>query len=153
LDPAELQLLKALRLRRAELDERERLIGEREEVLAQIEEELMGRVQMTLAEIQRLERKVGLVPGSAPESAQRLQTLVTTLSSLSPRKAAPILARTSTRLAVVLLMRIGPERAGELLARMDPGQAGRLIEHLAGYAIRHPDSPLAGDVANDILRR
>jgi flagellar motility protein MotE (MotC chaperone) len=133
IDEAELQLLRALRDRRRVLEEREHMLERREAALAQIEQQLLGRVEHTLEEVRRIEREAGVKPVDG-DPKDRVAGLVASLAALSPRKAAPVLENTDTDLAVILLVRLGPERAGDLLGRMSATRAATLVEALAAHS-------------------
>lgn len=130
-DPAEIKLLSALRRRSSELDERAALIRKREDLLGRLEIKLQARIEEALKEVARLEDRLGVGDAARLADQEKLAMLVDTLSSLSARKAAPLLNRTDTYLAVVLLRRLGPEKAGKLLSQMEPRRAAVLMKAMA----------------------
>lgn len=135
-DPAELTLITALRARQRQLDERERKVVEHEAVLGRIEAELSGRLQAAVADVRRLEEQAtAKVGGPCPKEAPRDQargneTVSSALASLTPRKAAAILAAADGAVATQLLGELGPEKSAAILATMEPTAAAGLVQRM-----------------------
>ncbi len=130
-DPSEIALLEALRKRRQDIDRREAEVRRKEEIVAQLEREMSRRVREAVAEVKRLEKRLELGEYERKAREEKLNTLASSIGSLRPSKAAPILERTDPILTVILLMHVGPKRAGELLAKMEPRRAAALMDRLA----------------------
>jgi flagellar motility protein MotE (MotC chaperone) len=131
-DPAELQILLALRERRLELDGRERTVQAREVEFKQAQKKIDDRVEQLNQSVARLEARLELgEPGRQAREA-RLKTLVDGLSTLSAKKAAPILAETEPNLVAELMQRLGSTRTATLLAVMPTVKAARIVNITGG---------------------
>jgi flagellar motility protein MotE (MotC chaperone) len=134
-DPAELQLLRGLRARLVQLEERERALVEREAVLGQIEAELGGRLQAATREVEQLENRAGpaltAVRTRASTDPAALVSVNNALTTLPPKKASQILASTDPDTAARLLAALPPERSAAILASMDASAAAVLVQRMA----------------------
>lgn len=125
--PEEMDVLMTLRERQADVVAREAVLKRREAALQKLEEELDGRVQKLDAHVAKLEERLELgEPGKAVQE-KRIAALVETLSGLTAKKAAPILAAAEPEVAAELLRRVGAAKAAALLAVMPPIKAGEFI--------------------------
>ena len=142
-DPAELTVMTALRARQKQLDERERKVVEHEAVLGRIEAELSGRLQAAVSDVRRLEEQAtakvgGPCPKDTPKDQPRGNEAVSSaLASLSPRKAAAILAAADGAVATQLLNELGPEKSAAILSTMEPTAAAGLVQRMT----RRPPEP------------
>jgi len=129
-DYDELKLLDALRKRHEELKRKELELEEKEALLRVIEEELEEKFRSLTGQLDRLEQKLMLGEAEMLQHERRFKKLVEALTTLSPRKAAPILARAEQQFATRLLLQVPPERIGKLLAQMEPKEAAKLMVRL-----------------------
>lgn len=131
-DPAELQILLALRERRLELDGRERTVQAREAEFKQAQKKIGDRVEQLNQSVARLEARLELGEPARLARETRLKTLVDGLSTLSAKKAAPILAETEPTLVAELMQRLGSTRTAALLAVMPTAKAARIVNITGG---------------------
>ena len=124
-------VLLSLKRRHEALQERERALATREAELAAKRAEVEQRIAGALAKLQVLEDRLEIGEAARAAEKKRIETLITTVAGLSPRKAAPILSGASPEVAVMVLSRLGPEQAGSLLTAMEPRVAAGLLERLA----------------------
>lgn len=129
-DYDELKLLDALRKRHQVLTEKEVELEQKEALLRVIEEELDTKFRSLTGQLNRLEEKLTLGEAEMRNQEKRFKKLVEALTTLSPRKAAPILAQAEQQFATRLLLQVAPERIGKLLAQMEPKEAARLMVRL-----------------------
>ena len=128
------ELARALRARLVEVEARELAVARREADLNTTEKRIQGEIEPRIAEAHRLEERLGITQPLPGSHGDKVQALAESLRTLSPRKAAPIVANADVALAVTLLARLGTERSGALLAQMEPTQAARLVNELARQA-------------------
>ena len=135
----ELEVLTALRKRRTELDERERMLVAREKAIELLEQGARREVERLLATVERYERCAGVASPTAVASVDpRVPLLLATLRSLSPRKAAPLLAAADAVVLRGVLAALGQEKTGALLAQLEPVEATRVLAILEPPAVRLP---------------
>lgn len=127
----EVQVLLHLRERHTVLLARESELAQREAHLKDFEKTLRERMAHVTVALGSIEQQLNL--GAAGEKAreQRLTDLVDTVSKLSAKKAAPMLAQAEPEIVADLFRRLGPQRASALLAVMPPAKAGKLIDYAA----------------------
>lgn len=130
LDSAELELLNALRERRKELDAREEALKKREATVAIAEQAWKEKSELLFNKLRSLEERLELGEGAHAAQQKRLDALLATVKTLSPRKAAPVLAAASPDVAAVILARLAPERAAAILAALPSAQAGALVDRI-----------------------
>ena len=129
-DFKELALLADLKKRDDELQKREKLLEEKEAVLARVDDELKQKMTKMLERIQTMEKVLELGKEERRARDERFQKLVDTIKTLSARKAAPILEQADMRFATRLMRGLGPKLIGKLLAAMPPGRAALLMGRL-----------------------
>lgn len=130
-DPAERQLLQRLHERQLQLDERDRKITAHEAVLGKIEAELAGRLQVVVADVQRLEDHVK--PALAEKQThdqQKADALLNALATLPARKASAIITKAEPEIASMLLGQLGPDKSAAILAVMEPAAAAALVQRM-----------------------
>ena len=146
-DAQEQALLRALRQRRQALDVREAELQKRSAALDVLAKTLNERLQKTEADVAELEARLDLGEPGRKTREKKMTALVDTLSSLSARKAAPMLADTDPGLVGDLLLRLGPARSGGLLALMPPPQAALVLERVSGIKKSTPPAGTASGKA------
>ncbi|MED5463589.1 MAG: hypothetical protein VX699_02965 [Myxococcota bacterium] len=129
-DYEELKLLGALQARSAALKEREIILEEKDILLREIEEQLEAKFKKLTAKLDKLEKLLEVGKAESEARQERFARLVEALTTLSPRKAAPILEKADQRFATRLLQEVSPVRVGKLLAQMTPGNAATLMVRL-----------------------
>lgn len=114
----------------AALNKREAELKLREEEIATKEKAILDQV----SKIEEAQKKFEIAKAqiSAEKSAE-LQKLVEALDKMSPKAAAPILARTDEGLVIEALKRLQPEKVAKVLSAMEPEKSSRLSEGLAGF--------------------
>ena len=126
----EITILQALRDRRVELDQREATIKAREEALSKLKKEVDERLENSSREIAKLEARLNMGEPARQAKEKRIVSLVDALTTLSAKKAAPMLVAADPALVGELLLRLGPQRAAALLAVMPATQAGHLVDQV-----------------------
>lgn len=129
-DYEELKLLGALQARSAALKEREIILEEKDVLLREIEERLEDKFKTLTAKLDRMEKILEVGKAETKARQKRFARLVAAITTLSPRKAAPILEKADQRFATRLLQEVSPMRIGKLLAQMTPANAATLMVRL-----------------------
>lgn len=123
----ELNVLMTLRERHADVMARESAVLKREDHVAELERTLDERVAKLDGKMDKLEERLNMAePGRAAQE-KRITALVETLSGLTAKKAAPILAEAEPEVAAELLRRMDAAKAAALLAVMPAAKAGQFI--------------------------
>ena len=130
LDLEEYKLFEALKARAEALKKREILLEEKEVVLRVIEEKMEEKFKSLAGKLEQLERRLEIGVAEKEAQEKRFLRLVSAITTLSPRKAAPILEKADQRFSTRLLLKVTPERVGKLLAMMPPDKAARLMLRL-----------------------
>jgi flagellar motility protein MotE (MotC chaperone) len=141
---AEMQLLQDLRGRRAQLDQRERALSERESVLNAAEHRLTSRVADLAALQQRLEQMEA--DRRAHEEAN-WAGIVKVYEAMKPREAAAIFNDMDMPVLLQVMDRMKDSNAALVLGAMQPDRARSLTAQLAAMrtrAITVPPAPASG---------
>lgn len=121
-------LLDPARLRRSQLEERERELTQRETASAATEKRLSDRV----AELSGIETRLQALQASLQERDQaNWAGLVKLYESMRPNEAAAIFNALEKPILLNLLDRMRPAKAGLVLAAMDPEKAREVTADLA----------------------
>jgi flagellar motility protein MotE (MotC chaperone) len=125
---ASAELVQDLEHREAKIKEREASLVEREkEIEAQkiaIQEQLT-KLETTRTEIQGLKGK------QLADREEKVNRLIETFETMSPKSAAQVMSRIDEELATTALARLTTGKAGKILSSMDPAKSSRLSEMLA----------------------
>ena len=124
----EMMLLQALRDRRVELDHREMELNSQSRALEQLAKRMDGELEKMTQQVAALEARLNIGEPRRKAREKRLASLVETLTTLSAKKAAPIMAAADVELVGDLLLRLGSARTASLLSAMPPAQAGRILD-------------------------
>ncbi|GEM_PF-2855888 len=119
----EMYMLRDLRGRARQLDERERDLAAREAALERLEAragEQVERLEAIRAEI------LETVAAQADHRDARVAELAKMIAAMKAKKAAPMLAAMEEPTAVRILESLGAKQAGKILASMSSGDARRL---------------------------
>jgi flagellar motility protein MotE (MotC chaperone) len=150
-DPACGQCERSLQLRADALDARAQEIAARDAHLQAEETALKNykagfqtQVEALLTRIAALEKQLDIGEGARQAREQRMTVLTETLTTLSAKKAAPMLATADPELVGDLLLRIGAARSAALLALMPPNRAARFLEEVRTPTVK---SAAAGNPA------
>ncbi len=132
ISPAERALLERLGQRREQLDERQRELETRENLLKAADRKLETRIN----ELKELESKPGGA-ASSPEAAaeqqqaQGLKNLVTMYETMKPKEAARVFDKLELAVLVPVVNAMNPRKMAEILAAMSPEAASKLTVELA----------------------
>jgi flagellar motility protein MotE (MotC chaperone) len=141
--PAERGLLQKLGERREQLEERQRELDTRENLLKAADKKLDQRIQ----DLKLLEGK-GLSPEGEPQKdgtdQQALKNLVTMYEAMKPKEAARVFDRLNLAVLVPVVNAMNPRKMSEILAAMSPEAAEKLTVALAGGGLRGTKSPTVG---------
>jgi flagellar motility protein MotE (MotC chaperone) len=126
--PAELDMLQNLKSRREELDEREREIDVRTNLLAVSER----RVEERIAELKQVEATInGLLVKYDEQQEAQFAAVVKIYEAMKPKDAANILNRLEMPVLIELAERIKERTMAPILSAMDPAVANTLTVELA----------------------
>ena len=130
--PAERALLERLGQRREQLDERQRELETRENLLKAADRKLESRIN----ELKDLEGKPGGSAGGAEataeqQQAQGLKNLVTMYETMKPKEAARVFDKLELSVLVPVVNAMNPRKMAEVLAAMSPEAASKLTVELA----------------------
>ena len=126
--PAELDMLQNLKTRREELDEREREIDLRTNLLAVSER----RVQERIAELKVVEETIrGLLVQYDKQQEEQLAAVVRIYEAMKPKDAANIFNRLRMPVLLEVAERIKERTMAPILAEMDPVIANALTIEMA----------------------
>ncbi len=140
--PSEGDVLNALVRRRKELDEREREIVLRENLLKAAEKKVEGRI----GELKAIEERVS---GSFKEEEEahkaELQRLVQMYAQMKPKDAATVFNRLEISVLTRMVKLMKPGEMSAILASMDPAAAERLTLEIASHGVPvPPPAPVQG---------
>lgn len=145
--PAEKALLEKLGQRREQLDERQREIETRENLLKAADKKLESRIN----ELKDLESRTGASAGGdgagaapgAPAGAggnqpvpPAIRSLVTMYETMKPKDAARVFDKLEMPVLVPVVNAMNPKKMAEILAAMSPEAAGKLTVELASKGLR-----------------
>jgi len=139
----EMDVLMTLRERHAELTAREAVLKRRESAVAELEKSLDHKIAQLDGKMDKLEERLNLGDPGRAQREKRISTLVDTLTGLTAKKAAPILAETEPEVAAELLRRMDAAKAAALLAIMPPQKAGQFVSLGIGQPKKTPAQPPA----------
>jgi flagellar motility protein MotE (MotC chaperone) len=130
--PAERALLERLGQRREQLDERQRELETRENLLKAADRKLESRIN----ELKDLEGKPGGSAGGVEataeqQQAQGLKNLVTMYETMKPKEAARVFDKLELSVLVPVVNAMNPRKMAEVLAAMSPEAASKLTVELA----------------------
>jgi flagellar motility protein MotE (MotC chaperone) len=131
-----------IEVKRKSLEAKETELKSRESIL----EEQLKKLEATRDEIAKIQVKQG------KEAEEKVDRLVETVLTMSPKSAAKLLASLDDQLAVSTMSKMDTLRLGKILNVMDPNRSSRLSEMMAGVvrANKEPVHSRAGlPVSND----
>lgn len=124
----EAEVLQQLSARRTALDERERNLAMREQMISITEK----RVEERLVELKTLEERLTAMLSTRDEAEEKqLIALVKTYENMKPADAARIFNRLDRQVLVNVASRMKPNKIGPVMAAMEPARAQDLTVMLA----------------------
>lgn len=133
LSPSERAVLESLRQRREDLEEQERALMMRENLLRAAEQ----RIDDKLADLKAIEKRIqASISEKEDADDARFADLVSMYESMKAKAAAEIFNRLDVNVAVGVARRMNPEALADILARMDPAVAERVTVELAQISER-----------------
>jgi flagellar motility protein MotE (MotC chaperone) len=124
----EAEVLQQLSARRTALDERERNLAMREQLIGITEK----RVEERLTELKTLEERLSAMLSARDEAEEKqLIALVKTYENMKPAEAARIFNRLDRQVLVNVASRMKPNKIGPVMAAMEPARAQDLTVMLA----------------------
>jgi flagellar motility protein MotE (MotC chaperone) len=124
----EAEVLQNLSARRAALDERERDLTMREQLIGVTEK----RVEERLAELKDLETRLNVMLAKRDEAEElQMTSLVKTYESMKPSDAARVFNKLDRGVLLSVASRMKPQKIGAVLAAMDASKAQDLTVMLA----------------------
>lgn len=131
----EIDVLQKLGERRKQLDERERELQMREDLLKASE----GRIARRVDELKTLEDKVdGAVKAKEDKKVQELADLVKMYEAMKAKDAARVFDKLDIELLGDIARQMNPKKLGDVVAKMSPDQAEKLTVELANRRNRDP---------------
>jgi flagellar motility protein MotE (MotC chaperone) len=133
LSPSERAVLESLRQRREDLEEQERALMMRENLLRAAEQRIDGK----LADLKAIEKRIqASISEKEDADDARFADLVSMYETMKAKAAAVIFNRLDVNVAVGVARRMNPEALADILARMDPAVAERVTVELAQISER-----------------
>jgi flagellar motility protein MotE (MotC chaperone) len=124
----EAEVLQNLSARRTALEERERDLAMREQLVSVTEKHLEER----LGELKALEERLNAMLAKRDEAEEaQLTALVKTYENMKPTDAARIFNKLDRQVLLTVASRMKPAKIGAVMAAMDPGKAQELTVMLA----------------------
>ena len=118
-----------------DIENREKKLQDRETALAEREKEAEAQLKAVKEELAKLEnRQTEIQSSRARELAaneEKVNKLIETLESMSPKAAAGVLGGVDEELAVTALTRITSVKAGKILSNLKNEKSSRLSEMMA----------------------
>jgi flagellar motility protein MotE (MotC chaperone) len=126
--PSERAILERLQERRGAIDERQRELELRENMLKAAERKVDGRI----GELKEIEDRLSAGARAEKEEADRqMKTIVIMYEAMKPKDAAKVFDRLSIPVLVPIVNAMNPRKMSEILAVMTPEAAERLTVALA----------------------
>lgn len=124
----EIKILEKLAERRKLLEQREKEIDVREDVLKAAEDKIEKRI----GEIKQIETRIGTAVQAKEEArSKELSDLVKMYESMKAKDAARVFDRLDTKLLVELSRQMSPKKLGDIVAKMSPEAAEKLTVEIA----------------------
>jgi flagellar motility protein MotE (MotC chaperone) len=127
---SEIDVLQKLAARRKQLDEMERQLQMREDLLRASE----GRIAKRIEELKGLEEQVGKKAGeleAETAKSQEIDDLVKMYEAMKAKDAARVFDKLDISLLASIARQMNPKKLGDVVAKMAPEQAERLTVELA----------------------
>ena len=125
---SEIEILKKLAERRKQLEEMERQLQMREDLLSASE----GRIGRRIDELKTIEEKIGTdAKASEVKKAQELSDLVKMYESMKAKDAARVFDKLDITLLAAIARQMNPKKLGDVVAKMSAEQAEKLTVELA----------------------
>jgi flagellar motility protein MotE (MotC chaperone) len=125
----ELQILKALDSRRAELEERSKRLDDKELDIARKDKEFAVR----LTELRELNERINSEKEKSEHKRNnQLEQLANVYGSMNPEEAAKLIEQLDITIGISLLERMPEKRMGQILALMAPERALTITKMLSG---------------------
>ncbi len=119
----------------ADLQAREQLINERESALKEKEQEVSKQEEAVKEALARIDQEknalIGIKEKSRADREEKINKLMETLETMSPKSAAGVLGNTDEELAVLALTRLPAVKSGKILGLLDPKKSSQLSELMA----------------------
>jgi len=125
----DINILNALDLRRAELEERSQRLDERQEALDRRDGEFASKVVQLRDLTSRLQ---GEREKNERRRSTQIEQLANVYGSMNPQEAAPLIEQLDITIALALLERMPEKRIGQILSMMRPERALAITRMLSG---------------------
>lgn len=125
---SEIEILQKLAERRRQLDEMERQLQMREDLLHAAE----GRIAKRIDEMKGMEAKLGEAAKAKDEgNSQQISDLVKMYESMKAKDAARVFDKLDISLLAEIARQMNPKKLGDVVAKMAPDQAEKLTVELS----------------------
>lgn len=118
-----------------DIEAREQKINEREAQLVDREKEIEAQQKIVREELAKLEAVRAQIQGvnaqAMAEREEKVNKLIETFETMSPKAAAGVLGKVDDELAVTALSRLSTVKAGKILANLNPDKSSKLSELMA----------------------
>jgi flagellar motility protein MotE (MotC chaperone) len=119
----------------SDLEKRESVLNEKEKTLAAKEADLKAREAAIGDEVKKLDQMrkdiQGLKAQRRQKNEEQVAKLIETVEKMSPKSAAPLLAKVDEDLAVATMQGLSTDKLAKIMANMDINRSIRLSELLA----------------------
>lgn len=118
-----------------DLEAREKSLKDRESKLVEREKEIESQKNAITEEVNKLDVMRAEIQGihgkQLAEREEKVNKLIDTLETMSPKAAAGVMSRIDEDLATLALLRLSTLKSGKILTAMDPAKSSKLSELLA----------------------
>ena len=139
----EIEILQKLAARRKELEERERQMQMREDLLNASE----GRIAKRVDELKSLEESIGgAAKAREDKKVQELSDLVKMYEAMKAKDAARVFDKLEIGLLAEIAKQMNPKKLADVVSKMSADQAEKLTVELANRRGRDPVKPAEGQL-------
>ena len=139
----EIEILQKLAARRKELEERERQMQMREDLLNASE----GRIAKRVDELKSLEDSIGgAAKAREDKKVQELSDLVKMYEAMKAKDAARVFDKLEIGLLAEIARQMNPKKLADVVSKMSADQAEKLTVELANRRGRDPVKPVEGQL-------
>lgn len=129
INPESLRLIKMIKQKSKDLEEREQALLEKEKRLQEMDEKLLADLKKIEDALLRSQEQIGMTQALLEKN---IKSLVKIYSSMRPEKAAPLLQALDESITVQIISKMKGKVAGQVMARLNTKVAKSISEKLAG---------------------
>lgn len=118
-----------------DIEEREESVKQKETAISEREKDVEAQKIALKEEVAKLEAMRAEIQGvrgkEIAANEEKINKLIETFETMSPKAAAAVLAKVDEELAVTTLSRLSNVKAGKILSQLDPVKSSKLSEMIA----------------------